>query len=57
MRARLKKHHKSNFSTINVYRRKKIVENYTVYSDTPDIDESSKCSQLFIETKSLVSDV
>ena len=57
MSAFLKNHYKSPFPEMNVYRRDKPVATDTIYSDTHVIDDGYTCDQLFVGTKSLVSDV
>ena len=42
---------------MNLHCRDKTVATDTIYSDRPDIDDGSTCAELFIGTKSLVSDV
>ena len=41
---------------MNVHCRDEPVATDTIYSDIPDIDDGSTCVQLFVGTKSLVSD-
>ena len=52
-----KNNYKSPFSEMNGYHHDEPVATYTIYSDTAAIDDGSTCSQLFVGTKSLVSDV
>ena len=53
----LKKHYKSPFPANNVHRHNEPIITDTVYSDTPAIDSGYTCAQLFVGTKSLVTDV
>ena len=49
--------YKSPYPACNVQRRQKPIATDTIYSDTPAINDGSKVAQLFVGTKSLVSDV
>ena len=42
---------------MNVLCHNEYVQAYTIFHDTSTIDDSSTCYQLFVGTKSLVSDV
>ena len=53
----LKKRYKSPFPALNVYRREEPVAMDTVFSEVPAIDDGSTCAQLYVGTKSTVSDV
>jgi len=53
----MKKHYRSPFPALNVFRRDEPVATDTVYSDTPAIDDGATCAQIFVGTKSLVTDV
>ena len=53
----LKKHFRSPYPACNVHRRQEALATDTVYSDTPAIDDGSKVAQVFVGTKSLVTDV
>ena len=52
-----KKTCRSLFPVVNVKRRSKPVVTDAVYCDTPVIDDVSKCAQVFVGTKTLMSDV
>ena len=47
----IKNNYKSTFTAMNVYCSEKHVATDTIYSYTPDIDDGSTCSQLFVVTK------
>ena len=53
----LKNNYKSTFTEINVYCCYEPVATDIIFYDTPAIDNGSTWSQLFVGTKSLVSDV
>ena len=53
----LKKHYKSPFPALNVSRRNEPVDTDTFYSDTPAIDNGSTSAQIFVGTKTLLTDV
>ena len=53
----MKKTYHSQFPALNVKRRSEPVETDAVYCDTPAIDDCSKCSQVFVGTKTLLTDV
>ena len=53
----MKRHFKSPFPALNVHRRNEPVATDTVYSNTPAIDGGQKYAQVFIGTKTLLSDV
>jgi hypothetical protein len=53
----MRKHFKSHFPAVNVMRRNKAVATDTVYSDTPSIDDGSKCAQIFVGRDTLVTDI
>ena len=53
----LKKTYRSPFPAFNVKHRSEPVATDTVNSDAPAIDDESNCAQLFIGTKTLVTDV
>jgi hypothetical protein len=53
----IKKHWHSRFPACNVKRRNEHVATDTVFSDTPVVDSSVTCAQLFVERESLVADV
>ena len=52
----LKKTYHSPFPEFNVKRRSDLVATDNVYSETPEIDDGSTYSQLFIDPKTLVTD-
>ena len=52
----LRKHFKSRFPALNVHRRNEPVATDTIFSDTPAVDNGSTCAQIFVGTKSLVTD-
>lgn len=47
----------SPFPALNVKRRSEPVATDAVFADTPAIDNGSKCAQVFVGTKTFVSDV
>jgi hypothetical protein len=53
----LKKRYKSPYPALNVHRRDEPVATNTVFSDTPAIDGGETCAQIFVGTKSFVTDV
>ena len=53
----MKKTYSSPFPALNIKRRSESVATNTVYSKTPEIDDGSTCAQLFIGTKTLITDV
>jgi hypothetical protein len=53
----LKKHYKSPFPALNVQRRNEPVATESVYLDTPAIDGGETCTQIFVGTETLVTDV
>ena len=53
----MKKTYSSTFRDLNVKRRNELVATETIYCDTYEIDDSSKCAQAFVGTKTLVFDV
>ncbi len=53
----LRKRYKSPYPACNIPRREEPLATDTVYSDTPAIDNGCKIAQLFVGTKSLVTDV
>ena len=53
----MKKTYRSPFPALNVKRRNEPVATDTVYCDNPEVDDDSTCAQLFIGTKTLVTDV
>ena len=53
----LKTRYKSPFPALNVLRCNESVATDTIYSGTPAIDDGSKCAQVFVGTKTIVSDV
>ena len=53
----MKKTYRSPFPALNVKRRSEPVATDTVYADTPAIDNGSTCAQVFVGTKTFVSDV
>ena len=55
--AYLWKRFKSPNPACNVWRRNKDVASDTVFSDTPAIDNGTRCAQIFFGTKSMVTDV
>ena len=57
MGSHLRKHFKSPFPACNVQRRPEPLATDTVYSDTPAIDNGSCIAQIFVGTKSLVTDI
>lgn len=57
MSAILKNHYRSRFPALNVKRRDEPVATYTVYSDTPAIDDGSTAAQIFVGTRTQLTDV
>ena len=53
----MKKTFISPFPVLNVERRSDPVATDLVYCDTPAIDDDPKCAQVFVCTKTLVTDV
>ena len=53
----MKKTYYSHLPDLNVKRRNESVATYNVYCDTFAIDDGSKCSQEFVGTKTLASNV
>ena len=53
----LKKHYKSPFPALNVQRRDEPVATDTVHSDTPAVDGSETCAQIFVGTETMVTDL
>ena len=53
----MKKTYRSTFPAINVKRRSEPVATDTFYCDTPAVDDGSTCAQLFVGTKTLLTDV
>ncbi len=53
----MKKHFMSRFPELNVARCHEAVATDTVFSDTPAIDDGSKCAQLFVVDTTLFADV
>ena len=53
----LKKNFKSPFPALNVSRRNEPVATDTVYSDTPAVDDGSTSAQIFVGTKTLLTDI
>ena len=53
----LKKNYKSPFPALNVKHRDEPVATDTVYSDTPSIDDGAMSAEIFLRTKTLVTDV
>ena len=53
----LKKNFKSPFPAFNVKRRHEPVATDTIYSNTPAIDDGSTSAQIFVGTKTLVTDI
>ena len=53
----LKKHFKSPFLALNVHRCNEPVATDTVYSDTPAVDNGATAAQIFVGTKTLLTDV
>ena len=53
----LKKNYKYHFPALNVHHRSETVATDTVYYDTPTIDNGSTSAQIFVGTKSIVTDV
>ena len=52
----MKKHLKSRNSALNIPRRHEFVANYTVFSDTPAVDNGVKQAQVFVGRDTLVAD-
>ena len=52
----MKKPYHSLFPALNVNQRSEPIAADTVYSDTPAIDHSSACAQVFAGAKTLVAD-
>ena len=57
MSTRLLKHYKSPFPACNVHQRNEPIATDTVYSNTPAINSGCKCAQIFVGTKTMVTDV
>ena len=55
--AAMKQTCRSPFPALNAKRRSEPVATDTVFSDTPAVNDGSKCAQVFAGTKTLVSDV
>ena len=53
----LRKRYKSPYPACNIPRREEPLATDTVYSDTPAIDNGCKVAQIFVGTKSMVTDV
>ena len=53
----MKKTYRSPFPALNVKRGSDPVAIDTVYCDTPAIDDGFTCTQLFVGTKTLITDV
>jgi hypothetical protein len=53
----MRKHFRSRFPAFNVSRRNESVATDTIYSDTPAIDDGSKCAQAFVGRELLVTDI
>ena len=53
----IKKTYRSPFPALNIKRTNDPLATDTVYCDTSEIDDGSKCAQIFVGTKTLVSDV
>ena len=53
----LLKHYKSLFPACNIHRHNKPIATDTIYSDTPAIDSGCKCTQIFVGTKTMVTNV
>ena len=53
----MRKHYKSRFPALNCSRRNEDVATDTIFSDTPAIDNGSKCAQFFVGRESLVADI
>ena len=52
----MKKTHHSPFTELNVKRRSEPVATDTFYCDSPVIDDGSTCAQVFVGTKTLLTD-
>jgi len=52
-----RKHFKSRFPAIKVYRCQEPVATDFVYADTPAIDDGSTCAQIFVGNEFLVTDI
>ena len=57
MSKRLLKRYKSPFPACNVHRCNEPITTDTVYYNTPAIGSRCKCAQLFVGTKTMVTDV
>ena len=53
----MKKTYHSPFSALNMKRRSEPIATDTVFADTPAIDNGSACAQVFVGTKTFISDV
>ena len=53
----MRKHYKSRFPALNCSRRNEDVATDTIFSDTPAIDNGSKCAQFFVGRELLVADI
>jgi hypothetical protein len=53
----MRKHFRSRIPAFNVSRRNESVATDTIYSDTPAIDNGSKCAQVLVGRESLVTDI
>jgi uncharacterized protein YjaG (DUF416 family) len=51
----MRKHFKYRFPAFNVLRGIEPVDTYTIYSDSPAVDDCSKCAQIFVGRTSLVT--
>jgi hypothetical protein len=52
----LRKHFKLGFPALNVHRRQEAVATDTIFSNTPAVDNSSTCAQIFVGMDTLVTD-
>ena len=57
MSTRLLKCYKSSFPACNIYHCNEPIVTDTVYSNTPAISSGCKCAQIFVGTKTMVTDV
>ena len=53
----LRKWYKSNFPTLNIYRRDELAATSTIYLDTPAVDSGATTAQVFVGLESLVTNV
>jgi hypothetical protein len=57
LRLPFRKHFKSRFPALNVFRRREAVATDTVYADTPAIDDGATAAQVIVGTTTMVTDI